>query len=213
MQTFWKVNGHSKLLLLFSGWAMDENPTAYLVSEDRDFCTCFDYANLETTDIDRWKKYQDITLIAWSTGVWAAEQVLGKLKLPITIAVAINGTPTTIHEQTGISRAIFQGTYDQLSAQTMQKFQRRMTGSLTAYNAFLPFAPKRNLENQKKESKKILEVEFETLETGLINWDKAIIGKSDAIFLPQNQLRYWTKRTETLEVEMPHYPFFHIRNL
>ena len=212
MQTVWKVSGHSKLLLFFSGWAMDENPTAHLVSEDTDICTCFDYASLDTTDIHRWKSYSDIVLVAWSTGVWAAEQVVGKLNLPLSKTIAINGTPTTVHEETGISQVIFQGTYDHLTVQTMHKFQRRMVGSVSAYNAFTSIAPKRELKNQKEELASILGVDFEALKTGLINWDKAIVGKSDAIFSPQNQLCYWDNRTEIIEMELPHYPFFYFKS-
>ena len=212
MQTVWKVNGHSRLLLFFSGWAMDEHPTEHLACEDADICTCFDYTNLDTTDSQLWENYSDIRLVAWSTGVWAAEQVVGKLNLPLSKAIAINGTPTTVHEETGISRVIFQGTYDQLTEQTMQKFHRRMAGSVLAYNAFVPIAPKRELKNQKDELASILEVDFETLETDLIHWNKVIVGKSDAIFPPQNQLRYWEGRTEIIELELPHYPFFYFKN-
>ena len=216
MQTVWKVNGNSKLLLFFSGWAMDENPTAHLNHEGFDLCTCFDYTNLETSAIEQWRNYSEIVLVAWSTGVWAAEQVLGKLNLPISQAIAINGTPTTVHDETGIPRAIFQGTYDNLTAQSMQKFLRRMFGSATAYNAFVSSIPQRTLENQKTELASILSVGFETLVTGLIKWDKAIIGTEDAIFPPQNQMRYWFSRRDAvhcvstlqiIKLPIPHFPF------
>ncbi len=216
MQTVWKVNGNSKLLLFFSGWAMDENPTAHLKHEGFDLCTCFDYTNLETLAIEQWRNYSEIVLVAWSTGVWAAEQVLGKLNLPISQAIAINGTPTTVHDETGIPRAIFQGTYDNLTAQSMQKFLRRMFGSATAYNAFVSSIPQRTLENQKAELASVLSVDFDTLETGLIKWDKAIIGIEDAIFPPQNQMRYWFSRRDAvhcvstlqiIKLPIPHFPF------
>jgi hypothetical protein len=191
MQTVWKVNGNSKLLLFFSGWAMDENPTAHLNHEGFDLCVCFDYTHLETSAIEKWRTYSEIVLIAWSTGVWAAEQVVGNLNLPISEAIAINGTPTTVQNETGISRAVFQGTYDNLSLQSMQKFVRRMFGSSTAYNALVNSLPQRTLENQKTELANVLSVNFDTLVTGLIKWDKAIIGTDDAIFPPDNQLKYW----------------------
>jgi pimeloyl-[acyl-carrier protein] methyl ester esterase len=229
MQTVWKVNGNSKLLLFFSGWAMDENPTAHLKHEGFDLCSCFDYTNLETSAIESWRSYPEIVLVAWSTGVWAAEQVLGKLNLSFSEAIAINGTPTTVHDETGIPRVIFQGTYDNLSPQTMQKFLRRMMGSAAAYNSFAPLISQRTLEGQKEELANVLSVDFETLETGLIKWDKAIVGTDDAIFPFENQLSYWSCRrrdaafcrdaacrvstgytddvVEIIEIPIPHYPF------
>jgi len=212
MQTVWRVGGHDKLVLFFTGWAMDENPTAHLVADDADSCTCFDYRSLETADVARWESYQEIFLVAWSTGVWAAEQVVGKLNLPIKLAIAINGTPTTVHDETGIPRAIFQGTYDQLSDKTMSKFQRRMVGSSSAFTAFAGIAPRRRTEDQKAELKAILDVDFNTMSTELITWNKALVGTADAIFPPQNQLRYWAGRCEIVELELPHFPFFHFRS-
>jgi biotin synthesis protein BioG len=216
MQTVWKVNGNSKLLLFFSGWAMDENPTAHLNHEGFDLCVCFDYTHLETSAIEKWRMYSEIVLIAWSTGVWAAEQVVGNLNLPISEAIAINGTPTTVHDETGIPRAIFQGTYDNLTAQSMHKFQRRMLGSAAAYKVFAPLIPQRTLEDQKEELANVLSVDFDTLETGLIKWDQAIIGTADAIFLQENQLGYWYSRRDAvhcdstiqiIKLPIPHYPF------
>jgi biotin synthesis protein BioG len=229
MRTVWKVSGNDKLLLFFSGWAMDENPTAHLKHEGFDLCTCFDYTNLETLEIERWRSYSEIILIAWSTGVWAAEQVVGQLNLPLSEAIAINGTPTTVHDETGIPRAVFQGTYDNLNPMTMQKFLRRMLGCSTAYNAFATSIPQRTLENQKKELASILSVNFDQHQSGLVKWNRAIIGTADAIFPPENQLHYWScidaahrasipqmrtfisqinvSTVQIIEIPIPHYPF------
>jgi pimeloyl-[acyl-carrier protein] methyl ester esterase len=212
MQTVWRVGGHAKLVLFFSGWAMDENPTAHLLAHDADICTCFDYRTLETADVGRWKSYQEIILVAWSTGVWVAEQVVGKSDLSITLAIAINGTATTVHDETGIPRAVFQGTYEQLSEKTMSKFQRRMVGSRGAFSEFSGMAPRRKLEEQKAELETILNVDFNAVPTELISWNKAIIGTADAIFPPQNQLRYWASRCEIVELELPHFPFFYFKS-
>lgn len=208
MQTHWKITGSRKLILFFSGWAMDENPTLSLEAEHADICTCFDYHDLKTDAFDKWKLYDEIVLIAWSTGVWAADQIVGKMDLCINNAIAINGTPTTVDDLTGIPRPIFEGTYQNLNSQTMAKFQRRMVGSAAAFAEFTAFAPTRHLEEQKSELRSIMDVDFNTQQTGFIRWKKAIIGKNDAIFPPQNQLRYWENRTKIIEVEMPHFPFF-----
>ena len=210
MQTHWRINGHRKLILFFSGWAMDEHPTAQVKATDADVCTCFDYRSLETADLKKWQSYDEVVLVGWSTGVWAAEQILSRTNLPLTRAIAINGTPTTVHDETGIPRSIFQGTYDNLNPQTMKKFQRRMVGSAAAFKAFSDIAPKRNLEEQKEELAAILAFDFNV--TSKLKWDKAIIGRGDAIFPIENQLRYWQSRTEIVEMEIPHYPFFEIND-
>ncbi len=208
MQTHWQINGHCKLILFFSGWAMDEHPTVHVGATDADVCICFDYRSLETADWKKWQSYDEVILVGWSTGVWAAEQVLAQVGFSITKAIAINGTPTTVHDETGIPRAIFQGTYDNLNPQTIQKFQRRMVGSAAAFKAFSVIAPKRDLEEQKEELAAILAFDFNENTTGQLNWDTAIIGNCDAIFPVENQMRYWQGRTEIEEMEIPHYPFF-----
>jgi pimeloyl-[acyl-carrier protein] methyl ester esterase len=208
MRTVWKINGGEKLLLIFSGWAMDEHPTSIIEANVADVCTCFDYQSLEITDLERWGQYPEINLIAWSTGVWAAEQVLGNSKIKLSHAIAVNGTPTTVHDETGIPRAIFQATYDNLNSISMTKFTRRMLGNSEAFNAFKSIEPKRDLENQKQELGTILEVKFEELLTGKIRWDKAIIGTKDAIFPPSNQRNYWEGKTEIEEIEAGHFIFY-----
>ena len=208
MRTVWKINGGEKLLLIFSGWAMDEHPTSIIEANDADVCTCFDYQSLETADLERWAQYPEINLIAWSTGVWAAEQVLGNSSLKLNQAIAVNGTPTTVHDETGIPSAVFQATYDHLNATSFAKFNRRMLGSSEAFNAFQSIASKRDLENQKQELGTILDVNFEKIPTGLISWDKAIIAVNDAIFPPSNQRRYWEGKTEIEEIEAGHFVFY-----
>jgi len=212
MRTIWKINNCNKLILFFTGWAMDENPTNHLQTADYDICVCFDYAKLETKEILRWQKYDEVILIAWSTGVWAAEQVIGTMNLPINKSIAINGTPITVHDEFGIQRSIFQGTYDNLNENNMQKFQRRMLGSKNALIHFSEFAPKRSIENQKKELEIILNIDFENLNAGSIKWDKAIIGLQDAIFPPQNQKAFWENKTIMIETEIPHFPFLEFTN-
>ena len=208
MRTVWKINGGEKLLLIFSGWAMDEHPTSIIETQGADVCTCFDYQSLETSDFDRWAHYSEINLVAWSTGVWAAEQVLGNSNIKLSHAIAVNGTPTTVHDETGIPKAIFQATYDNLNSISLAKFTRRMLGSSEAFSAFKSIEPKRNLENQKQELGTILEVKFEETQTGLISWDKAIIGTKDAIFPPSNQRNYWEGKTEIEEIEAGHFIFY-----
>lgn len=210
MQTHWKINGSRELILFFSGWAMDEHPTSHLHDKDVDVCTCFDYTNLKSDDCERWKEYEKITLIAWSTGVWAAEQVVGGLNLEIAISIAINGTPTTVDDFTGISRKLFEGTYSNLNELTMLKFQRRMVGSAKLFTEFE--VPKRDLENQKAELAAILKVDFDACQTKFFHWHTAIVGKNDAIFPTENQLRYWNEKTDIVEVEMPHFPFLEFRS-
>jgi hypothetical protein len=211
MQTVWKINEGNKLLIIFSGWAMDERPTSIINSHGADVCTCFDYQNLQSADTERWATYNEINVIAWSTGVWAAEQILGMANIKINQAIAVNGTPTTVHDQTGIPRAVFQATYDNLNASSFDKFTRRMTGSSDAFKAFQLIASKRDLENQQKELGTILEVKFENNPTGLITWDKAIIATNDAIFPPSNQRNYWEGKTDIQEIDAPHFIFYNFK--
>jgi pimeloyl-[acyl-carrier protein] methyl ester esterase len=212
MQTCWKIGGYQKLILFFSGWAMDENPTKHIEADDADICCCFDYRNLETDDIYRWKLYDEVFLIAWSTGVWAAGEVLRNLNLPLQNTIAINGTPSTIHNETGIPRSTFEGTFIHLNPQTLQKFHRRMVGSVAALASFMSILPIRKFEEQKDELGCLLQTDFERVETSSFAWKTAFVGKNDLIFPPQNQLRYWLEQVPVIELDIPHFPFLHIKS-
>ena len=107
-QHFIIKNNQKHLLLFFAGWGMDETPFLQIHPTDKDWMVCYDYRSLEF-DAGILQEYSEITLIAWSMGVWAASQIMKQYpSLPLSQSIAINGTLYPIHETKGIAPAIFE---------------------------------------------------------------------------------------------------------
>lgn len=193
------------LLLFFAGWGMDEHPFTQLHPDGCDWMICYDYRSL---DFDKAlvDGYSEITLIAWSMGVWAASQMMRQYpELPVVQSIAINGTLYPIDETKGIAPSIFEGTLQGLNVQTLQKFQRRMCGSAAEYQSFLLAAPQRSVEELKEELAAIKKMYLSSA-CSSFRWQKAVIGKNDRIFLPQHQHRAWEGIAKEIEeVEAAHY--------
>lgn len=127
----------SRLILFFNGWSASPDLFRYLVPpEEADVWICYDYRDLIFDDTIA--HYSDIHLVAWSLGVWVAEQIGRQYPaLPIRTATAVNGTPHPIDDRYGIPLALFQGTLANLSPEGIARFTRRMCGNrqlLEAYN-------------------------------------------------------------------------------
>ena len=204
-QHFIIKNNQKHLLLFFAGWGMDETPFLQIHPTDKDWMVCYDYRSLEF-DAGILQEYSEITLIAWSMGVWAASQIMKQYpSLPLSQSIAINGTLYPIHETKGITPAIFEGTLQGLNDQSLQKFQRRMCGSIAAYKAFQTVAPQRPVEELKEELAAI-QKQYLSLPPSDFAWQKAIIGKNDRIFLPDSQWLAWRNKVDSLEyAEAAHY--------
>lgn len=129
---------------------MDETPFIHYLPQHRDLIICYDYRSLDF-DKTLLSTYTQIQVVAWSMGVWAASQVLQGSNLPITQSIAINGTPFPIDDARGIPPIIFEGTLNNLSEATLQKFRRRMCGSGSDFKAFCEIAPQRTVEELKEE--------------------------------------------------------------
>lgn len=204
-QQFIIKNNRKHLLLFFAGWGMDEKPFLHIRPTDKDWMICYDYRSLDF-DKSLLHHYTDITVIAWSMGVWAASQVMKRYPdLPVSQSIAINGTLYPIHENKGISPSIFESTLQGLNGETLQKFRRRMCGSTADYEDFLHTAPQRPVEELKEELA-ALQQQYLSSPPSDFAWQKAVIGKSDRIFLPDNQWLAWRKKAESIELtEAAHY--------
>ena len=204
-QTFIIRNNGKHLLLFFAGWGMDETPFRHIHPAECDWMICYDYRSLEF-DTTLIQAYSKISLIAWSMGVWAASQVMKQYpSLPVSQSTAINGTLYPIHETKGITPSVFEGTLQGLNAQTLLKFQRRMCGSAADYKAFQTVAPQRPVEELKEELAAI-QKQYLSLPPSDFAWQRAIIGKSDRIFLPDSQWLEWRNKVDSLEyTEAAHY--------
>ena len=118
-QSFATPPSNQRLILIFLGWGMDAAPFSSLSKPGYDIMLLSDYSGFrpdEDTDLLAASicNYQEIVVMAWSFGVRIAADFLAgwRRKLPITRAVAINGTTEHISDSCGIPLRIFQGTLE-----------------------------------------------------------------------------------------------------
>ena len=204
MQTIWNINNSDKLIIFFSGWGMDERATDHLACSGWDICTCFDYRDMTAEDIDSWRCYDAVLLVAWSMGVWAAEALASRERLFIDAAIAVNGTPAHVDDRCGIPSKTAWGTHDNLTGESLEKFRRRMFGDSKTHRDMKHRLSDRSVGELKEELHSIISSKPMR---GNINWDLAVISGRDSIFPPENMKNYWTGRCRVAEIDAPHYPF------
>ncbi|NEN75714.1 DUF452 family protein [Pelistega sp. NLN82] len=194
----------SHLIVYFSGWATPPELVSHLsIPLDYDVLLCSDYRDL-TLNID-FSVYQSIHVVAWSMGVWVAEQVISSF--PLASATAVNGTSFPCHDTLGIPHAVFEGTLTQLTPISRRKFERRMCESLFQYYNQFPAIP---FEQTKQELQHLYDLLQIPKDKSVSNfpWTRAVIGLQDRIF-PVDHLRtYWSqKAVPIVEINAPHYLF------
>lgn len=207
MKTTW-LNHHdnSHCILFFNGWGMTEDAVKYLDCGVCDVCICSDYEVFPKAFTLDLTPYDKVYLVAWSLGVWVASVYLSKYAISFEKSIAINGTGNPIDAKEGISPNIFQATIIHWDDVNRVKFNSRMMGGTKVYKQYKERLGNRQSQNQR--------LELQSLYTGIQEkpildyiFDTAIIGQRDAIFLPDNQLRFWQNKATCITIDTPHYPF------
>lgn len=189
MQHSWITRGTSdRLRVVALGWAAD--PTMVEPLDGFDTLCIYDYRDIEPLRIEQ---YAEVHLVAWSYGVWAAEQVFREQEF--TTAVAINGTPYPLSEEYGIPPKIFAMTVAKIN---IKKFIQRMCSGMPE-----------TIVLKRDQAECIAELQaladhFKREYTPTIKWTKAVIGLKDLIYPPAAQQRYWHEIACELRDE-PHY--------
>ncbi len=218
---FLNRNHNPRLLVIFAGWGMDYRLFDHLRHGAFDILVVWDYRQLYSEErgetrpfgylLSRAQKYDEICILAWSFGVYAAQQVMDRLSSQLSRCIAVNGTVNPIHDALGIPKSIFRGTLDNLTINNWNKFFRRVCGTPQRMAEVEKDVPKRELED--------LIEELHILGNGALQhlgkdvpfphrkWDMAIISTRDAIFPIANQRAAWAQNT-IIEVDGPHLPQF-----
>lgn len=192
---FISTRNNQRLLLIFTGWSTDGRLFENLTVNGYDIAVASDYTELSVPQLDN---YDEVVVIAWSLGVWAASCIVPQLDLTVTLALAVNGTPMPVSDTKGIPVEIFRKTAEGLNSRSFEKFRRRMGGS------WLP-DPACAIEELQSELFAILN---SSVDVTKMTWDRALIGKRDLIFPPANQIEAWsgTRTLLTINEEMTHTP-------
>ena len=221
MNTTWlRKESAEELLLFFNGWGMDRRIADYLLAESlsegfaSDVLLCHDYRTLETEPgfMGELSRYSRISIVAWSFGVWVAQHI--DLP-PIECAIAINGTLHPVNAERGISPQVFQATLATWSEKSRSRFNRRMCGTSEVLDLFSGMSPDRSAADQQAELERLQEHLLAQGSTCATAWryDHAIIGGRDLVFPAEQQYHAWRGIPQTVIADMPHFPFFHFRNL
>ncbi len=165
-----------------------------------DLLALYDYRTLELSDDIAdlpWDSYEAVTIVAWSLGVWAAEQVVPHWSLlPSTQRlIAVAGSPYPMHDQWGIPSQIFVGTLEGLTDENRQRFNRRMCGG-KRYKQLYDILSERPTTELRDELQAVYDSLAtseapETMPHTRLAWDLAIIGERDQIFPAKNLSTLW----------------------
>jgi len=193
MKTVYIQNiGSDSLLLIYAGWSTDEEAFSNIKCNGYDIAVVSDYTTLSTPTLRR--QYKEVVILAWSLGVKAAE--ITASNLPLTLTIAVNGTPYPVNNDMGIPEGIFHSTAEKLSESNLMKFRRRMGAATISRGSRTIASLKSELEN------------FPVNTTSDFRWDRAVIARKDLIFPPQNQLNAWKDKTEITIIDGMHMPDF-----
>ena len=193
------------LELFFAGWGMDSRPFVWAADSPHtahcDFAVCYDYADM-TLDADALRSYREVRVRAWSLGVYAASVALPGLQCAVSHAIAINGTLTPVDDTLGIPVAVYDATLENLSAESVDRFNRRMCGAHRA--VFEARRPVRTVDSLLTELRHIRECAARTDRAQFTGWNMAVLSKKDRIFPIANMRKAWSA-IPVLELDEPHY--------
>ena len=193
------------LELFFAGWGMDSHPFVWAADSTHtahsDFAVCYDYTDM-ALDMAALRSYSSVRVRAWSLGVYAASLVLPGMPSVVSHAVAINGTLWPINDELGIPVAVYDATLESLSAESLDRFNRRMCGAHRA--VFEARRPARSVDSLRAELQQIKACAANTGRAQFTDWNLAVLSNKDKIFPIANMRRAWAE-AQMLELDEPHY--------
>ena len=207
---FLRRSGSPTLELFFAGWGMDSRPFAWAADSphtaDCDFAVCYDYTDIQLDKVNQANAklhgYSKVRVRAWSLGVYAASLVLPDMGCAISTAVAINGTLWPVDDELGIPHAVYDATAANLTAESLERFNRRMCGAHRA--VFEQRRPLRSVDSLRAELLHIRECAADRTRPQFTGWTQAVLSSRDKIFPIANMRRAWPA-TPQFELDEPHY--------
>jgi len=211
MKSLWlHSKNRNKLIIFCNGWGMDERPFTPLASVQYDVLMLYDYTDL-STDMDVGKLlagYPEVSLIAWSMGVWAGNQIFSSRQKKFHVALALNGTLAPIHDDFGILIKIASATLENFHEKQRLKFYYRMCNDRDLYKTFVANQPGRSIAGQKEELASLLQSTTRAVTHSSASvYTNVVVARHDYIIPTVNQLQFWPQKNVRL-VDGSHFLFY-----
>ncbi len=200
-----KKNNSGRVILFFNGWGMDSQAISQLTGKDN-LLVFYDYRCLTEAEWPDLRQYEEIYVVSWSMGVWAAANVIPLLGIDPVKRVALNGTELPVDDQYGIPVKIYTLTERGLNEKGRKKFLQRMFTDAGEWEFFQDTLLSRSLEEVCEELN-LIHQQSHSMQNRL-QWDKIYISDKDVIFPVKNQQNFWKAQCSDIRT-LPggHYPF------
>lgn len=207
MKTVLNSKNSDKLILLFSGWGMDERPFVSIES-DCDVLHVFDYNDLNF-DFN-FAKYKQIVLISFSAGVFMSAYVQDKLP-KLDMKIAVNGTLKLFDPDCGLpqSSCSMMANVNEKNYLELRKKLIYNKKHLAMFNKNQPLRDIKSSVNEISALKKY----YSTAKKLEFVFDKVIIGQNDQIIPFANQFRAWTNHKNKRIIQGGHFLFYNFKSI
>lgn len=210
MQYHWlNKQNNDKLIIFFAGWSFDFKPFEFLVQDDYDILTVYDYSNMNFKfSKDEFSKYNQKFLITWSMGVYSAYCI--KDILPdFDKKIAINGTVYPVDNEFGIPEKPFLLTLRHAKKGLEEKFYKNIFKNSDEYEKYIKNPVERSIENRVLELESLYQNISCRKKTYERFYDTAFVSSNDKIVPSNNQINFWkTYDTEYKVLDSGHFPYY-----
>ena len=213
MKTEFINHNKNSLILFFFFFYTDANCFIEFDNGKSDILFVYDYSDMENNPIEYFDflNYTQVSVIAYSYGVWALNYVYNQDLLPqIHSSCAISGTFCPVDNDYGVNEKVYELMARSLNSDTIEKFEQKM--ALGASSPLNIKRANRKIENLADELLNIRMVSKHTWFKKNFNFDKVILTKKDRIFPYSSQANFWATHKNKLELECGHFPFFEFRD-
>ncbi len=213
MKTEFINHGKTSLIVFFCGFYTDANCFIEFDNGKNDILFVYDYSDMQNNPLEYFDflNYTQVSVIAYSYGVWALNYVYNQDLLPeISSSCAISGTFCPVDNDYGVNEKVYELMARSLNSDTIEKFEQRM--ALGASSPLNIKRANRKIENLADELLNIRMVSKHTWFKKNFEFDKVVLTKKDRIFPYSSQANFWATHRNKVELECGHFPFFEFKD-
>ena len=213
MKTEFINHGKTSLIVFFCGFYTDANCFIEFDNGKNDILFVYDYSDMQNNPLEYFDflNYTQVSVIAYSYGVWALNYVYNQDLLPeISSSCAISGTFCPVDNDYGVNEKVYELMARSLNSDTIEKFEQRM--ALGASSPLNIKRANRKIENLADELLNIRMISKHTWFKKNFEFDKVVLTKKDRIFPYSSQANFWATHRNKVELECGHFPFFEFKD-